>query len=461
MSDLSPALASLASAATALAGVARVRASTASDDSLLAYQRQVAASARLLEQVASTFAAEIDYRSRRELGYDGLAQRRGARTPEALVQQVTGMSLPAARRLVRVGTMVAEVAAHDAGGTCLTEPWLVDVLRVAASGGLSTEAVDAIRAGLGAPNDSVTTDALADAARALVAEATTLTLEALAARARELRDTLDTAGVAEREEERRSRRSLRLYPQPDGMTRFIGMLDPESAAVIGSAIDAATSPRRGGPRFVDASDDALAQKLASDPRTIEQLALDALVELVDVAVRAKGNTMLGVRRADVRLLVTQRDLDKRAGVGFIEGQKATVSIGTVERHACDGGFVPILFTDEGQSLNHGRTHRYHDTRQRTAIAARDGGCLGPDCDRPPSWCEVHHIVEFSQDGVTSVLDGVLLCKYHHLLMHNNGWRIVRKGFEYWLVPPPDIDVRQEPILLKTKSPAVRRLVATG
>ena len=92
MPDLSPALASLADATSAIARAASGAAATASDDSLLAFQREVAASARLLEQAAATFAAEIAFRSRRELGYDGLAQRRGVRTPEALVQQVTGAS---------------------------------------------------------------------------------------------------------------------------------------------------------------------------------------------------------------------------------------------------------------------------------------------------------------------------------------------------------------------------------
>ena len=69
MPDLSPALASLADATSAIARAASGAAATASDDSLLAFQREVAASARLLEQAAATFAAEIAFRSRRELGY--------------------------------------------------------------------------------------------------------------------------------------------------------------------------------------------------------------------------------------------------------------------------------------------------------------------------------------------------------------------------------------------------------
>ena len=455
MPDLSPALASLADATSAIARAASGAAATASDDSLLAFQREVAASARLLEQAAATFAAEIAFRSRRELGYDGLAQRRGVRTPEALVQQVTGASSQSARRLVRVGTLVADLTAHDTGGSALAEPWLEPVLRRVTAGELSAEALEAIRSGLGAPSDSIGVDALTEAARSLAHEATAVSLETLAAHARELRDQLDFASVAEREQQRRAARSLRLFPQLDGMTRMVGLLDPESAAVITSAIDAATSPRRGGPRFVDPEEAARAAALVSDPRTTEQVALDALVEFVDVAVRARGSKLLGARRADVRVIVTQHDLDRRTGAGFLDGQTAAVSIDTVERHACDGGYVPILFDRDGAALNLGRTQRLHDARQRVVIATRDGECIAADCDRPASWCEVHHIVEFGKGGETSVDDGVLLCRHHHMLVHNNGWRVTRLDHDYWMIPPPDIG---EPMILHTKSPAMRRML---
>ena len=46
------------------------------------------------------------HRSRRELGYEGLAQRTGARTPEQFVQQVTGVSRREAGTLVRVGELM-------------------------------------------------------------------------------------------------------------------------------------------------------------------------------------------------------------------------------------------------------------------------------------------------------------------------------------------------------------------
>ena len=413
----------LALAAEACARAAREDAPTASGEVLLEEQRRLEASARLIEAASSTLAAQIAHLSRPELGYDGLAQKLGARTPERLVQLVTGVSKQAAGRRVRVGVLTAAVVAHDTDPAVeVAQSWLAPVLRAAATGAVSAEAVDVIAQGLGTPADGVTVDVLLAAAESLTALAGSLTLEVLAAQARELRDDLDAAGVALREEERRDRRYLHLTPQADGMTRISGLLDPESAATIKNAVD-------------------------------------ALVELVDIAVRAHGSTLLGVRRADVRVLVTDTDLHRRQGAAHIEGQSASVSIATAERHACDGGYLPIHFSDDGQALNLGQTHRFHTARQRAAISARDGGCIGPDCERPPAWCEIHHINEYSKGGDTSVKDGVLLCRHHHLEIHNNGKRIKRIGNQYWLIHPPGTG--REPVLLHSKNPTMRRLLKTA
>ena len=458
--NLTSALDQLASAAEGCAAAARQDAGSTPDGMLLDHQRRLAASARLVEVAAAALAAEVAHRSRPELGHDGLAQKLGARTPERLVQLVTGASRQTSGRLVRVGVMTAAVAAHDVDPVVeVAEPWLGPVLRAAAAGVFSAEVVDVIALGLGSPTEGVAVDALTAACATLTSLASGLTLEVLAARAREARDDLDAAGVALREQERRERRWLHLTPLPDGMTRISGLLDPESAAVIRNAVDAATSPARGGPRFVAPEDRAAAEAIAGDPRTPGQAAADALVELVGIAVRAHGTGLLGAARAEVRILLTDTDLHRREGAAWIEGQSASVSVNTAERHACDGGYLPIRFSDDGQALNLGQTRRFHTTRQRAAISARDGGCIGPDCDRPPAWCEVHHITEYSKGGNTSVEDGVLLCRHHHLEIHNNNKRIKRIGNQYWLIHPPGSG--REPTLLHTKSPTLRRLLDTA
>ncbi|MCS0499617.1 HNH endonuclease signature motif containing protein, partial [Protaetiibacter mangrovi] len=100
--------------------------------------------------------------------------------------------------------------------------------------------------------------------------------------------------------------------------------------------------------------------------------------------------------------------------------------------------------------------RLFTEKQRTAMAARDGGCLM--CGRPPSWCEAHHIDHWDEHaGRTDIDSGVLLCRFCHLNIHNNRWRIRRRDGDYLLEKPdPDGILRHMP--LPSRSPALERLL---
>ena len=326
-----------------------------------------------------------------------------------------------------------------------------------ASRQVSVGAAAAIQTGLGSPSPTVAADDLADAAHSLLIDSASLPPEKVARQARELRDELDEAGVADREAALREKRFLRLIPQPDGMTKLIGLLDPESAALVADAVDAVTSPRRGGPRFVDPDAVARADAIVRDERTTEQLALDALVQMVRIAGAADTGRVFGMRKPAVRVHVTMSDLRDGAGTAHLEGQAASVSAQTARRIACSDGYLPILFDDTGRALRLGRTQRLFTEHQRTILAAVWGGCAHPDCDRPPSWTEAHHINEWDHDqGSTDVDDGVLLCRHHHLMVHNNGWRIRRSGARYELLPPPGDALHDRAIPLTPKNPVHRR-----
>src|SRR4051812_26507088 len=179
-------------------------ASELSDDGLLATQRVVAEIRRRVDAAAAVLAAEVAHRSRRELGYTGLATRLGARTPELLVARVAGTSAREAGVMVRVGLLSAEPS--DDGSQPDPMPWLASVGAAVRAGDLSLEAADVIRGGLGEPDDSVSGESLAAAANRLLTVAASMTLEQLAARAREERAELDAAHVRDREQALRDRR---------------------------------------------------------------------------------------------------------------------------------------------------------------------------------------------------------------------------------------------------------------
>ncbi len=442
------------------------------DDHLLSAQSTLAEARRALDASASVIAGEISHRSRTELGYNGLAQRQGFRTPEKLVQHATGSTARDAATLVTVGTLVHDAEAAltldlAAQNAELPEPWLLAVGSAVASGALAPTAAQAIRTGLGRPSGLITIERLAAAAHSLLVEAAELDADALLARARQLRDELDDAGVAEREQQIHEERCVRRVRRPNGLSRFIIDPDVESAAFLDDLYDRVTAPRRGNVSFISDEDRAWADFATHDSRTTDQYVHDAFTDLLRLAVSSDtpaSRAVIGSRQPSVRVLVTAVALESRNGIGRIEGISTPVSLATVERIACADGVVPVIFDGAGNALDVGREQRLFTGRQRIALAARDGGCRFPGCDRPPSWCEAHHIDHWHRDrGRTDLDRGILLCRHHHMLVHNNHWEIehnpVLGDAGYRLIPPASIDTKRMPRPLPTKSAAMRDLMA--
>jgi len=434
-------------------------------DHLLAASRVLAEIERAVAGHRALVAGEIARRSTPAFGYEGLAQRAGHRTTEELLRAHTGASARDARTSVRAGS-----ALHDAAGlpdartgelVAPTAPWMRPVADAVASGAFGAEHVEAVRRGLGEPCDGVTSEALGAAAQVLCEEAGSATAvdpDRLHRRARQLRDELDEAGIADRERHRIAQRSLRIIPQADGMTRLSWLLDPESAAYVVDLYTRATSPKRGGPRFVDPAQRAAADAIELDPRTPQQLASDVFLDLLRAGSEVDARQLLGTGGAAVQLIATREQLGRPAGHGWIAGQADPVSRETVERHICADGHQHIAVDPSGNPLDVGRTQRLHTRKQRTALAIRDGGCRFGDCARGVGMVEAHHIDHWQRDrGGTSVERGILLCRYHHLRIHNEGWEIRRRGDEFVLIPPPRIDPARAPLPMPTKSPVQRDL----
>lgn len=168
-------------------------------------------------------------------------------------------------------------------------------------------------------------------------------------------------------------------------------LGPEDGALVDNALQNLISPRRGGPRFIDADDIARADRIEHDPRTTEQILADGLVEMVRLAIDADPGTLFGSKRPCVQVIITDATLHNRARHGYLEGHPDPVPFATVERHRCDTGVIGVKFDSDGSVLNQGRNQRLFTTPQRTALAVKWGGCAHPTCDRPPKMCEIHHI----------------------------------------------------------------------
>jgi Domain of unknown function (DUF222) len=437
----------------------------ASETVLLEVNRLFASSQLSLRVSGALIAGEIAHRSAPELGSQGLAQRAGARTAEQFIKTTNGFTGRDAVTAVRVGSLMREAAVDGEVDLMTgvvatpTQPWLFPVTDALSTRLISIESADAIRSALGSPNSAITEAQLAHAARQLVDAARRLDPDALAREARAFRDELDIAGAKLREDERRQKRSLRLYVQADGTTKLVWIMDPETAATVRDLYDRTTSPKLGGVRFVDPERKLLADTILKDERTPEQLASDGFEQLLKLGADANPGFLLGSGAPVIRLTATRSSFERGSGLARIEAQVAPVSISTAWRLSCDAGIAGVVLDKNGYVLDFGREQRFFTRKQKEALAIMWGGCAFPGCQCPPSWTEAHHIVFWKRDGgKTDLADGILLCRYHHLLLHNNGWEIFRDDVgKYWLVPPPERDPGQTPIELVSKSPAMRDL----
>ena len=73
-------------------------------------------------------------------------------------------------------------------------------------------------------------------------------------------------------------------------------------------------------------------------------------------------------------------------------------------------------------LDYGRRTHIVPHGLREALNVRDRHCRFSDCDRPPAWCEAHHIVDWELGGPTRPDNLVLLCSRHHHILHLDGWK---------------------------------------
>ncbi|HEV8298756.1 MAG TPA: HNH endonuclease signature motif containing protein, partial [Acidimicrobiales bacterium] len=59
---------------------------------------------------------------------------------------------------------------------------------------------------------------------------------------------------------------------------------------------------------------------------------------------------------------------------------------------------------------------------RKKLLLRDRGCVFPGCPHQ-RWVDVHHIQLVDDHGPTDADNLVVLCGFHHHLIHNKHWRI--------------------------------------
>ncbi len=116
----------------------------------------------------------------------------------------------------------------------------------------------------------------------------------------------------------------------------------------------------------------------------------------------------------------------------------------VEQLLCDAYIqMPIKNLDGTYEL--GRSVRTAPQKMKKQLMLNQPTCTIPGCTTPSTWCDAHHIHHWINGGITSVENLALLCRRHHVMLHNDktfaetiselGLFLVRSG----RCGPPQID----------------------
>jgi Domain of unknown function (DUF222) len=215
------------------------------------------------------------------------------------------------------------------------------------------------------------------------------------------RHMVDRDGFEADEHTRYERRRLHTSETFEGMVVGDFAADPENGSLIRTAIEAFAGPLPG-----------------ADARTPGQRRFDALVEICR-RVLDRGTPTSGGERPHLSVLVPLDTLEGRARAAGAEVSwvQQPISGEAARRLACDARVTRIITGPESQPLDVGRTTRTISPALRRAVIARDRHCVEEGCDRPPEWCEVHHIVPWIDGGETKLEDLELRCTPHHHDVH--------------------------------------------
>lgn len=253
------------------------------------------------------------------------------------------------------------------------------------------------------------------------------------------------------ERERHERRTFSVFPDEDGMYRVNGRLEPEVGALLMRAIEAASdSLYREASTGTPIADRDASHKAAAQRRA------DAIGLLAERGMAAgfEAGRISGTRaeRYQVVLHVDEATLEDDpehvsaetwkggAGSTMRGGQPdaavpldrshledgTRVSAETSRRIACDAGLVKITHEGNGAGrasaiLDVGRRTRTIPPALRRALEARDHGCRFPGCGL--RFTDGHHVKHWADGGETSLGNTLLLCRHHHRLVHEGGWRV--------------------------------------
>jgi hypothetical protein len=82
-------------------------------------------------------------------------------------------------------------------------------------------------------------------------------------------------------------------------------------------------------------------------------------------------------------------------------------------------FRRLVFSTEGEILEHGRTTRLFPAQAKQALLVKARGrCQEPGCDAPITWLQADHLLPWIRNGPTDIANGQILCSLHNRRKHD-------------------------------------------
>ena len=149
----------------------------------------------------------------------------------------------------------------------------------------------------------------------------------------------------------------------------------------------------------------------------DQRCADALVDMASQVLSGQQPV-----HGERTMIVAHVDLSERGAEPHPEcASGITLARETIARLMCDAVVEPV-FEEAGFTIGVGRKRREPPQWLRRALVERDEGCRFGGCTRTRG-LHAHHIRHWLAGGPTNTNNLVMLCRYHHRLLHEGGWSL--------------------------------------
>ncbi|HEX9123423.1 MAG TPA: phosphonate C-P lyase system protein PhnH, partial [Actinomycetota bacterium] len=167
-----------------------------------------------------------------------------------------------------------------------------------------------------------------------------------------------------------------------------------------------------------------------EPSFADARRADALVVLASARMGAEADP----DRATVVIHASAETLSSADRSCQVEGG-GVAHAETLRRLSCTGRLQAVVEDRAGDPIAIGRASRDPSAFMMRQLRYRDGECRFPGCGAR-AFTQAHHITWWSRGGRTDLDNLVLICTFHHKLVHEYGWSLRREqdGTVRWFQP---------------------------